>query len=82
MFTCSVFLTRSGARRCAWISLHDDADLTEEALREFCHDRISRQKVPQHIRFVTSLPMTGSGKVQKFLMLNQMAEDLGHLIIV
>jgi acyl-CoA synthetase (AMP-forming)/AMP-acid ligase II len=42
------------------------------------YPRISRQKVPQHIRFVDGFPMTGSGKVQKYVMCDRMAEELGR----
>jgi len=65
-----------GAEVCAWISVHDGAGLTEDTVRAFCHDKIARAKIPQHIRFVTSFPMTGSGKVQKYVMREQMATKL------
>ena len=32
----------------------------------FCEARIARFKVPRHVRFVESFPMTASGKIQKF----------------
>ncbi len=35
-------------------------------LMAFCEARLARFKVPRHIRFVDSFPMTASGKVQKF----------------
>ncbi len=34
-------------------------------------------KVPRHVRFVDSIPMTVSGKAQKFLMRKAMIEELG-----
>ena len=34
--------------------------------RAFCDGKIARFKIPRHIRFVDSFPMTASGKVQKF----------------
>ena len=40
----------------------------EEEIRAFCRDRLAYYKVPEHIRFVDSYPMTLSGKVQKFKM--------------
>ena len=36
------------------------------ALIEFCEQKLARFKVPRHIRFVESFPMTASGKIQKF----------------
>jgi len=36
-----------------------------EALRVFCRERLAKYKVPDSFRFVTSLPRTGAGKVDK-----------------
>jgi fatty-acyl-CoA synthase len=69
-----------GEEVCAWISVHDGAGLTEDTVRAFCHDKIARVKIPQHIRFVTSFPMTGRGKVQKYVMREQMAKELDRTI--
>ena len=54
--------------------------MTADELREFCRDKIARQKIPQHIRFVNAFPMTGSGKVQKYVMRDEMAKELGQTI--
>jgi fatty-acyl-CoA synthase len=70
---------RWGEEVCAWISCRDNARLTERDIREFCRDKISRQKIPRHVRFVTTFPMTGSGKVQKYVMREQMAQELRSL---
>jgi fatty-acyl-CoA synthase len=51
--------------------------LTEEELREYCKDQISRQKIPRYIQIVTALPMTASGKVQKFVLREQAIKVLG-----
>ena len=69
-----------GEEVCAWISLRDSAGLTEDEVWEFCRDKIAQQKVPKHIRFVSSFPMTGSGKVQKYVMRDLMAKELGRSI--
>jgi fatty-acyl-CoA synthase len=42
------------------------SDLTAEDIQDFCRGRISRYKIPKHIAFVDSYPMTASGKVQKY----------------
>ncbi len=36
-----------------------------EALQAFCRERLAKYKVPDSFRFVTSLPRTGAGKVDK-----------------
>lgn len=51
--------------------------LTEDELRAFCAGQISRQKIPRYFKFVSSYPLTGSGKVQKFVLREQAIKELG-----
>ena len=44
------------------------AQLGEQELRAYSKGQISHQKIPRYFQFVDSYPMTGSGKVQKFLL--------------
>jgi fatty-acyl-CoA synthase len=37
-----------------------------EALIAFCAETLAKFKVPKYVRFVTSFPMTASGKIQKY----------------
>ena len=53
------------------------AELDEEAVRAFAHGQIAHFKVPAHIRFVEEIPMTVTGKPQKFVMRDAMAQELG-----
>ena len=46
-------------------------------MRAFCQDQIAHYKVPRHIRFVDEFPMTVTGKMQKFIMREQMTAELG-----
>jgi len=71
---------RLGETVLAWIKLKADETATEDEIREFCRGRIAHFKIPQHIRFVESFPMTVSGKVQKFRIREQeiQTRDLGH----
>ena len=66
-----------GEELCAWAVLRPGRSLTEEALREFCRGRIAHYKVPRHVRFVTEMPLTATGKPQKFKMRERMIEELG-----
>lgn len=66
-----------GEEVCAWITLKAGESATENEIREFCHDKIAHYKVPRYIRFVTEMPMTITGKVQKFVMRDRMIEELG-----
>jgi fatty-acyl-CoA synthase len=67
---------RYGEELCAWIRLKDGAAATEEDIRGFCRDRITHFKIPRHVRFVDTFPMTVTGKVQKFVMREMMAKEL------
>jgi fatty-acyl-CoA synthase len=67
---------RYGEEIAAWIRVRDGASLTAEAVRDFCRDQIAHYKVPRHILFVDSFPMTVTGKMQKYLMREAMQEHL------
>ncbi len=68
---------RYGEELMAWIILRPGASLTAEEVREFCHGRIARFKVPRYMKFVDSFPMTVTGKVQKFKMRELAVQELG-----
>jgi fatty-acyl-CoA synthase len=67
---------RYGEEVCAWIVLKPGEQCSEDEIRAFCRDQIAHYKVPRYIRFVTEMPMTITGKVQKFVMRDQMIEEL------
>jgi fatty-acyl-CoA synthase len=50
----------------AWIRLKAGESATEEEIRQYCQGKIAHFKIPRHIRFVDSFPMTVTGKIQKF----------------
>jgi fatty-acyl-CoA synthase len=52
----------------AFIVLHKDVSMKEEDIRDFCRGQISRFKIPKHIFFVDSFPLTSSGKIQKYVL--------------
>ncbi|MBO5699651.1 MAG: AMP-binding protein [Bacteroidaceae bacterium] len=63
---------RYGEEVGAFIRLHEDAQITEVEVRDFCVGKIARYKIPRYVFFVNEFPMTGSGKIQKFKL-----KDLG-----
>ncbi|MEX1036388.1 MAG: hypothetical protein WDZ54_10560 [Sneathiella sp.] len=65
-----------GEEVCAWIVSRAGSTLDEEAVKAYCKDQIAHYKVPRYVRFVTELPMTVTGKPQKFIMRDQMIETL------
>ena len=66
-----------GEEICAWIVLKADAAATEEEIKQFCRGQIAHYKIPRHVRFQSELPMTVTGKAQKFRMRDAMIEELG-----
>lgn len=50
----------------AFIILHENANVDEQAVVDFCRGKIARHKIPKFIFFIKEFPMTGSGKIQKF----------------
>ncbi|WP_158970827.1 AMP-binding protein [Chachezhania sediminis] len=67
---------RFGEEVCAWVIAVEGAGLTAEALRSHCTGQIAHFKVPRHIHLVEELPMTITGKPQKFVMRDLMVELL------
>jgi fatty-acyl-CoA synthase len=69
--------TRYGEELCAWVRLRDGETATPEEIRTFCQGQIAHYKVPRYVKFVDNFPMTVTGKIQKFLMRQQIIEELG-----
>jgi fatty-acyl-CoA synthase len=68
---------RFGEELCAWIKLRAHEHMTGDDVRAFCAGQIAHYKVPRHIKFVESFPMTVTGKMQKFIMRDEMTRELG-----
>ena len=66
-----------GEAVCACIRLRDGVTATEQDIIEFCREQIAHYKVPRYVRFVDSFPLTISGKVQKYLIREQLRAELG-----
>jgi fatty-acyl-CoA synthase len=65
-----------GEEVCAWIVLRAGENATLEEIRLFCDGQIAHYKIPRYVKFVDELPMTVTGKVQKFIMRDRMIEEL------
>jgi acyl-CoA synthetase (AMP-forming)/AMP-acid ligase II len=57
---------RFGEVPAAFVRLVPGATLSYEDMRRSLEPRLARFKVPAHLRVVSELPLTSSGKVQKF----------------
>jgi fatty-acyl-CoA synthase len=65
-----------GEEVCAWVQLRPGTAATDLEIREFCCGQIAQHKIPRYIRFVSEFPLTVTGKVQKFIMREQMCAEL------
>ena len=67
---------KMGEEVCAWVQLNEGATLSADDIKAFCKDQITHFKIPRHIRFVSDYPMTVTGKIQKFVMRDEMLASL------
>lgn len=67
-----------GETPCAFISLKEGLSRkpTEEEIIEYCKGKLPRFMVPKTVIFMTEMPKTATGKIQKFV-LRQKAKSLG-----
>jgi fatty-acyl-CoA synthase len=65
-----------GEEVCACVRLRDGSNATTEDIREFCRDRIAHYKVPRYVRFLENFPLTVTGKIQKYVLREQMRREL------
>ena len=68
---------RYGEELCAWIVLKPGASASAEEIRAFAQGQIAHYKIPRYIEFVAEVPMTVTGKAQKFRMREAMVARLG-----
>jgi len=70
---------RMGEVGCAWVVPSEDAKPTADDLIDYCRSELARFKVPAYVLFTTAdqLPLTASGKVQKFKLAERATAELG-----
>jgi fatty-acyl-CoA synthase len=66
-----------GEELCVWVKLKTGEEASAEEIRKFCEGQIAHFKIPRYVRFVDGFPMTVTGKIQKYLMREQMLRELG-----
>jgi fatty-acyl-CoA synthase len=59
---------RWGEAPHAFVVLKAGASATEAELRQFARENLAHFKVPQWVSFVSDLPKTATGKIQKFVL--------------
>jgi fatty-acyl-CoA synthase len=66
-----------GEQVLAAVMLKPGEKATDNEFISFCQGKIARHKIPRYWEFVESVPMTASGKVQKYKMVEQYAQKYG-----
>ena len=69
-----------GEEIATWIVLKSGQSATEDEIKAFCRGQIAHYKIPRYVRFKSELPMTVTGKPQKFIMRDAMIEELGLVV--
>jgi fatty-acyl-CoA synthase len=69
---------RLGEVVCAFVVPRAGAEPDPEEIRAACRERMAHFKVPQHIRIRADLPMTVTGKPQKFVMREMLMDELAE----
>lgn len=64
-----------GQKLVACVELKEGMEATAEEIIRFCKERIANFKVPKEVHFVKDWPMTGSGKVQKFKLVERFEKN-------
>jgi fatty-acyl-CoA synthase len=65
-----------GEEIAACIKLAEGEQATVDEIRDFCRGELSHFKIPRYVLFVGEFPMTVTGKVQKFILREQIANEL------
>jgi fatty-acyl-CoA synthase len=78
-FVVGVPDARMGEVGCAWVVAEHGAELDPEEVMAACRSELARFKVPAYVFMVGAdeLPLTVSGKVQKFRLAQRAIEQLG-----
>jgi len=69
---------RLGEDLAAWVRLIPGSQLEPQQIREFAKGKLAHFKIPLHIRIVDGFPTTVTGKIQKFVMREQMEKLLAQ----
>jgi 3-phosphoshikimate 1-carboxyvinyltransferase len=68
---------RLGERACAFVVLNDGGELDFEKMQQYLDaQRVSKPYWPERLEIVEALPYTPSGKIQKFVLRDQIAAEL------
>ena len=65
-----------GEEIAACIRLHEGEQSSSEEIRDYCRGQLAHFKIPRYVHLVDEFPMTVTGKVQKYILREQLAAEL------
>ncbi|KAB0800643.1 hypothetical protein PPYR_06383 [Photinus pyralis] len=71
IFVIGVNSERLGEEVCACVRPKPGSQVTLDSIREFCRGKLAPYKIPSHLEIVATFPKTASGKIQKYLLKEQ-----------
>jgi cyclohexanecarboxylate-CoA ligase len=67
----------TGEKACAFVVPKDDQSISLEEISKFLIEKqIAKQKLPERLEVISEMPMTASGKIQKFRLKETIKEKL------
>jgi fatty-acyl-CoA synthase len=63
-----------GERVCAVIVPSDGTELHRDEIKIYVSKNLARHKVPSYVEFIKELPLTASGKIQKYILRDMIKE--------
>ena len=58
-----------------FVELKTGKRVTEQEIVDYCRQHLASFKVPRRVGFVSDWPITGAGKIQRFVLKNSLARD-------
>ncbi|MBY0099432.1 AMP-binding protein [Mesobacillus maritimus] len=60
---------KMGEKACAYVKVEDQKDIDLPGMKEYLLDKgLAIQKIPERLEIIDQMPMTTSGKIQKFVL--------------
>jgi len=68
---------RYGEEVCACVILRPGVNASAAEIKQFFAGRIAHFKVPRYVRFMDRFPLTVTGKIPKYVLRRQIAQEMG-----
>ena len=66
-----------GEKACAFVVLKQGTSMTLREMADYLADQgIAKQKIPERLEIVAEMPMTSSGKIQKYILRENIRQKL------